>query len=750
MRLAPGALALLLVLGGCKQSPAVLRAKHLAKGEELAQKQDYSRAILEYRNALRAAPADAEIYYQLGEALLASGEVPEAVAALRQALEINPKHVQAELRMDQLRSSTGDAKLMREAEDHLNELVQSTAVTQEMLTTLALTELRLGKTDDAVGALERALAQSPGELSSSVLLAKTNLTQGRVASAEEILKKARDSAPGSPDGYRFLGGFYVSQNRPADAEAQFRRALEIDPKHGPALLDLGRLQYAQGRTQEAERTFMKLAGIGQEAFEPVYGLFLFQAGRPEEAVREFQRLAKKNPSDRLTRSRLVMAYQACGQTNEAQKLLDEALVKNSKDVDALLQRAGLLIRAGRPDRAEVDVNQVVRLRPNSAEVRYVIAKLYQARGLQHRYRQELTETVQLNPYLLSARAELVQVLLSMNQARTARAVLNEAPQSQQQTLAILVQRNWVAWAQGYLAEMRKGIDKGLAQERSLDLLIQDGLWKLKMGNPSAGQAALQEALKIDAGDLRALTALTNSDFEQKGRAAALERVRDYAARQPKSAGVQEFLGTLLMANGDRAQARTALVAANALEPQSLSAELSLVQLDALEGKWGDARNRLQTILAAQESPIARLWLGNVEEIGRNHTAAIEHYRKVVETDSGNVQALNNLAYLLADYANKADEALKYAEKAAELAPDDADVADTLGWVMYRKGFYSTAVKRLEAATRNNRPIPMFHLAMAYAKAGDAGKGRATLQAALKVGPGLPEARLAEALLMQAR
>jgi tetratricopeptide (TPR) repeat protein len=294
-RLAPGALVVLLALSGCKQSPELLRAKHLAKGEELAQKKDYSRAILEYRNALRAAPADAGIYYDLGEALLATGEVPEAVAAFRQALEINPKHVQAELRMDQLRSSTGDAKLVREAEDRLKTLMENTTVTREMLSTLAITELRLGKTEDAVQTLERALEQSPGELNSSVLLAMTDLTKNRIARAEEVLKKARDSAPNSPDAYRFLGGFYFSQNRPGEAEAQFRRALELDPKYGPVLLELGRLQYAQGRMQDAERTFLKLAAIGQEAFEPVYGLFLFQAGRPQEAVREFQSSPRKIP-----------------------------------------------------------------------------------------------------------------------------------------------------------------------------------------------------------------------------------------------------------------------------------------------------------------------------------------------------------------------------------------------------------------------------------------------------------------------
>jgi tetratricopeptide (TPR) repeat protein len=128
-----------------------------------------------------------------------------------------------------------------------------------------------------------------------------------------------------------------------------------------------------------------------------------------------------------------------------------------------------------------------------------------------------------------------------------------------------------------------------------------------------------------------------------------------------------------------------------------------------------------------------------------------HYRKVVETDSHNAQALNNLAYLLLEHANNPDEALKYAQKAAELQPEDAYVSDTLGWVFYRKGSYDMAIKHLESALRaQNLVIPKYHLAMAYAKTGDLVRGRALLRTALKMNPNLPEAKEARELLEQAQ
>ena len=103
--------------------------------------------------------------------------------------------------------------------------------------------------------------------------------------------------------------------------------------------------------------------------------------------------------------------------------------------------------------------------------------------------------------------------------------------------------------------------------------------------------------------------------------------------------------------------------------------------------------------------------------GGNQKAALEDFRQVVAADPGNAEALNNLAYLLAEYGNQPAEALQYAQKAKELAPENAAYSDTLGWILYRKGLYTLAVAELEraAATAGN-PKWKYHLAMAYAKA----------------------------------
>ncbi len=96
--------------------------------------------------------------------------------------------------------------------------------------------------------------------------------------------------------------------------------------------------------------------------------------------------------------------------------------------------------------------------------------------------------------------------------------------------------------------------------------------------------------------------------------------------------------------------------------------------------------------------------------------------------------------------------MKYAEKAVELAPERLAYCDTLGWALYRKGLYGPAIKYLERASSGQEransshataALWKYHLAMAYAKSGDVIHGRSTLEAALKLDPNLPEAKMAQ-------
>ena len=66
---------MLCVFCGCGRSPATLRDKYLNSGKQFLQKQDYSRALIEFKNAARVMPKDAEPHYRAGLVYLDTRDV---------------------------------------------------------------------------------------------------------------------------------------------------------------------------------------------------------------------------------------------------------------------------------------------------------------------------------------------------------------------------------------------------------------------------------------------------------------------------------------------------------------------------------------------------------------------------------------------------------------------------------------------------------------------------------------------------
>jgi tetratricopeptide (TPR) repeat protein len=358
----------------------------------------------------------------------------------------------------------------------------------------------------------------------------------------------------------------------------------------------------------------------------------------------------------------------------------------------------------------------------------------------------LNEVLRLDPSILPARVDLAKSLLADNEAKAALDTLDGAPPQQRNALPILEQRNWALLATGDSAQARKGIDQGLAAERTPDLLLQDGILKSTAGRYAEARQSLREALAKSPADMRVLRALVGTHVAQKQLPNALQEVREHASKYPKSVEIQFFFGRLLLETGSQEEAKRAFLAAKALQPGYTPADFELARLNLRQSNWTDARQQLTSILTTQESPVARLWLGMVEESAGNHAAAIAAFRKVVDEQPKNATALNNLAYLLAEHGANADEALKFAQRAQAVEPDTARVADTLGWVLYHKGLYDMAIKQLEkASAKEAKPIHKFHLAMAYMKAGDKARGRSAFEAALRLDPKLPEATAAKEL-----
>ncbi|HUP04313.1 MAG TPA: tetratricopeptide repeat protein [Bryobacteraceae bacterium] len=740
------AAAAFVMLYGCSLSPKAKEAKYLDKGKKALEEKNYGAAVLHFKTAMQAQPRDAEPYYELGMAYLGGKDYNSALSFFKKATELNPHHTEAQLKMAELLATSRDKENLSEAQKRTQDVLNLAPNNVDALDVLGITDLRLGKPESAEAHLEEALKVAPASLQSSIALAQARLARKDIAGAEEALKQAVAQAPNSAAPSVALGGFYLTTNKTAEAEQQFRHALQIEPKNGQALLALASMQVRAGQTDQAEQTYRQISALPDKQYKPVHALYLFETGKREQALAEFQKLAKDDPSDRALRTDLVRTYLSLNRVGDAENVLTAALKSNALDADALLQRARIYLNAGKLTEAQNDLNQVLHFRANSAEAHYLLAKVQQAHGDSSIQRQELGEALRLDPKYLYARVEQAQALLANNGAQSALELLDQTPNEQKGAVPIIVERNWALLALGQNAEARKGVDTVLKAARVPDALVQDGLLKLLQKDYAGTRASAEEELKLSPDDTRSLTLILQAYSLQKQAPAGLARIKEYAATRPSSAPVQQFLGQLLMTNGDRPGARKAFEAAKAANASFEGPQVALAQLDAMDGKRDDARKRVSALMAAHPKnlPGEMLW-AELELADGKTDSAIDHYRKALAIDAKNTGALNSLAYLLAEH-NHADEALRYAQEAKELAPDNPAVDDTLGWTYYQRGMYALAVTHLgSAVAKDGTAIRQYHLAMACLKAGDPKRGRQALESALKMDPNLPEAQKARQL-----
>jgi uncharacterized protein (TIGR03790 family) len=164
-------------------------------------------------------------------------------------------------------------------------------------------------------------------------------------------------------------------------------------------------------------------------------------------------------------------------------------------------------------------------------------------------------------------------------------------------------------------------------------------------------------------------------------------------------------GETAISRGDRAGGRKLLEQASELAPDLLRPRELLAELSILSG---------------------------------DQAGAAEQYRRIVAIQPTNVVALNNLAYDMAVRENKPAEAVVMARKALSLAPRQATVLDTVGWLEYLMGNTAEAAKLLVQASRSapGNPEIRLHTAFALAAQGARAAAEAELSAALKLVPAL--------------
>ena len=112
-----------------------------------------------------------------------------------------------------------------------------------------------------------------------------------------------------------------------------------------------------------------------------------------------------------------------------------------------------------------------------------------------------------------------------------------------------------------------------------------------------------------------------------------------------------------------------------------------------------------------------------ESRGARHTLAIASdalnywnesdslYEGLIESDTNDVQALNNYSYSLVERNMQLNKALTMAKKAIELEPNNAAYLDTIGWIYYKMDNVEKALSFIRKSVEldNNNAVVLEHL-----------------------------------------
>ena len=168
--------------------------------------------------------------------------------------------------------------------------------------------------------------------------------------------------------------------------------------------------------------------------------------------------------------------------------------------------------------------------------------------------------------------------------------------------------------------------------------------------------------------------------------------------------------------------------------------LLLAQLYIATDRQDQAIQKLNAFAEQNKSIPALLQLASIYEKTKNYTAARDAYEKLLAINGNNALALNNLAVVYSERFDQVDKALDLAKRARTNFPNNPSFADTLGWVMFRKGDYRNALPLLQegAAKLTDNPEVQYHLAMAQYMMGDEAAARTALQKAVQLPSAFPQ------------
>jgi len=747
-------LSLAVLLGtGCDwSSPEAKKANHRERAAAYFDKKQYHEAIIEYANVVKIDSKDADAYYRLALCHLRLGDLSslqQAYAALSRAVELDKSNQEAQLKLGELYLRGNEPGKARERAEIV--LVSAPQNTEgHILRGRSLINEK--RYQEGISELKKVIEADPKNMGAYIELARAYMFSGDPASAESALTQALSIEPRSIEILLALGDFRLVTGKPDQAEQIYKQALEIDPKNNDTYAKLANLYQRSGKWADVESTFQKLASIKPEDETPHLDLGDFYAwqSQPEKAIASYQRATEIAPVSLVARNKLISYYLDIGKAAEAESKVKDILAKNKNDLMGRFFGARIQLINRNADVAIPVLQGVIKDEPQFPAAHHFLGVAFLQKRQPGQARGAFAEAVKLNPNSAESRTALAQIYLAEGSVDLAIEQAQAALQINPRNVQAAVIAGDAYLRKGDVAKSKQvfeAIGKALPEEPLVPYRL--GLVARAERNDAKAISYFEDALKKKPGAIEPITQIAMIKVGQGKSSEARDRVNKQLVASPNNPQIYNLLGLLWMQANEAMPAEEAFKKAIQIDSSLSPAYMNLAQLYHKTGRLDQAAKEYEAVLAKDPSVIqANMLLGIIHESQKQYEKAIARYETILKTNPKFAPAANNLAWLLAEHGGNLDVALAHAQTAREQQPDDPHIADTLGWIYYKKNAYLLAVSLLKEAAEK---LPaeaeiQYHYGMAQYKSGDKAEAKKALQASLKLSKNFPGSEEAQKTL----
>lgn len=247
------------------------------------------------REAIDRAPTG-DRYAQLGMNLFAQRRFEDALAAYVEADRRNPGQPAYLANLGVCSRSLGRVD---EALDYLSRAISAEPSNPGWSATYAEIAIGEGRPADATDALRAALGRHPGEARLLELLCEAQVRSEAWVEAELTCNRAIATTPENPVPYGLLGVLYIETGRPDEAETALRGATGRGARDAATWINLGTVLMVQDQVEDALSAYATAVAADPTAAwaRYAYGLALRDAGRRDESQRQLCEAADLEPSN---------------------------------------------------------------------------------------------------------------------------------------------------------------------------------------------------------------------------------------------------------------------------------------------------------------------------------------------------------------------------------------------------------------------------------------------------------------------